>query len=50
VRSGDQQADILATTQKCVDILEEYVRQYPSQWFWVHRRWRSRPQGEPPIY
>lgn len=50
VRTGDQEADIIATTQKCVDVLEKYVREYPSQWFWVHRRWRTRPSGEPPIY
>jgi len=50
VRTGDEEADVVATTQKCVDILEKYVREYPSQWFWVHRRWRARPDGEPPRY
>lgn len=50
VRTGHHEADVVATTQKCVDILEKYVRQYPSQWFWVHRRWRTRPPGESPIY
>jgi KDO2-lipid IV(A) lauroyltransferase len=50
VRTGDERADVEATTQKCVDILEKYVREYPSQWFWVHRRWKTRPHGEPQIY
>lgn len=50
VRTGNQEADVVATTQKCVDILEEYINKYPSQWFWVHRRWRTRPSGEPDIY
>lgn len=50
VRTGDLDADVLATTQKCTDILEEYIRKYPSQWSWVHRRWKTRPPGEPPIY
>lgn len=50
VRTGDMEADTIATTQKCVDILEQFVRKYPEQWFWVHRRWRTRPPGEPPIY
>lgn len=50
VRTGDLKADVIATTQKCADILEKYVREYPSQWFWVHRRWRTRPHGEPPLY
>jgi len=50
VRTGNEEADIIATTQKCVDVLERYVRQYPSQWLWVHRRWRTRPRGEKPLY
>ncbi|MBI4830610.1 MAG: lysophospholipid acyltransferase family protein [Candidatus Lindowbacteria bacterium] len=50
VRSGNEQADIIATTRKCAAVLEEYVRKYPTQWFWVHRRWRTRPPGEPPLY
>ena len=49
-RTADLDADVFATTQKCADILEEYIRKYPSQWFWVHRRWKTRPPGEPPIY
>ncbi len=50
VQTGDLEADVVATTQKCVDVLEEYVRKYPGQWFWVHRRWRTRPPGEAPLY
>ncbi|UCD56227.1 MAG: lysophospholipid acyltransferase family protein [Candidatus Hydrogenedentota bacterium] len=50
VRTGDAEADVVAATQRCVGVLEEYARKYPSQWFWVHRRWRTRPPGEPPIY
>jgi KDO2-lipid IV(A) lauroyltransferase len=50
IRTGDEEADVIATTQKCAAVLEEYVKQYPAQWFWVHRRWRTRPAGEPPLY
>jgi KDO2-lipid IV(A) lauroyltransferase len=31
-------------------IIEEYVRKYPEQWLWVHRRWKTRPEGERALY
>jgi KDO2-lipid IV(A) lauroyltransferase len=50
IRSGDLEADIHANTQKFTSIIENYVRQYPEQWLWVHRRWKTRPEGEPGLY
>jgi KDO2-lipid IV(A) lauroyltransferase len=50
VRSGDLEADILANTQKFTSVIEEYVREFPDQWLWVHRRWKTRPAGEPSLY
>jgi Kdo2-lipid IVA lauroyltransferase/acyltransferase len=48
--SDDAEADALAHTALCTRVIEEYVRQYPDQWLWVHRRWKTRPQGEAAIY
>jgi Kdo2-lipid IVA lauroyltransferase/acyltransferase len=50
VRTGDLEADIVANTQKFTKVIEEYVRRYPEQWLWVHRRWKTRPEGQPPLY
>ncbi|HLW86088.1 MAG TPA: lysophospholipid acyltransferase family protein [Candidatus Sulfotelmatobacter sp.] len=50
IRTGNLEADIQANTQKFTKIIEAYVRQYPEQWLWVHRRWKARPPGEPPLY
>jgi KDO2-lipid IV(A) lauroyltransferase len=48
--SGDVEADVIANTALFTKVIEDYVRQYPDQWLWVHRRWKTRPQGEAPIY
>ena len=50
IRTGDDQADILANTAAFTAIIETFVRRYPEQWLWVHRRWKTRPPGEPPLY
>ena len=50
VRTGDLEADIVSNTQKFTKVIEDYVRKYPEQWLWVHRRWKTRPQGEKPLY
>jgi KDO2-lipid IV(A) lauroyltransferase len=50
VRTGDDATDIRENTQRFTRVVENYVRRYPDQWLWVHRRWKTRPPGEPPIY
>ncbi len=50
VRTGDDAADIHENTQRFTRAIENYVRRYPDQWLWLHRRWMTRPPGYPPIY
>ena len=49
-RTSNVDADISATTARINQSIENYVRRFPDQWLWVHRRWRNRPPGEEPIY
>jgi Kdo2-lipid IVA lauroyltransferase/acyltransferase len=49
-RSGDDEADTLGATQLCTSVTEEWIRRYPDQWLWIHRRWKTRPAGEPGLY
>ncbi|MGD0498021.1 MAG: lysophospholipid acyltransferase family protein [Bryobacteraceae bacterium] len=42
--------DAARDTQTLHARLEEVVRAYPGQWLWIHRRWKTRPPGEPPLY
>jgi KDO2-lipid IV(A) lauroyltransferase len=48
--TGDAEADALANTALFTATLEQYVRRYPEQWLWVHRRWKTRPPGEESLY
>ena len=50
VRTGNDEADVLANTAIFTKVIESYASRYPEQWLWVHRRWKTRPPGEPPIY
>ncbi|MBZ5516202.1 MAG: lysophospholipid acyltransferase family protein [Acidobacteriia bacterium] len=50
IRREDPEEEILVNTANFTRLIEEYVRRYPAQWLWVHRRWKTRPPGEPPLY
>ena len=50
VRTGDEEADAVANTAAFTKVIESYARRYPEQWLWVHRRWKTRPEGEKGIY
>jgi KDO2-lipid IV(A) lauroyltransferase len=50
IHSGDAAHDILANTALFTATIESYVRRYPEQWLWVHRRWKTRPEGEERLY
>ena len=50
VRTGDAESDIVANTALFTATIETYVRRYPEQWLWVHRRWKTRPEGGEKLY
>ena len=50
IQTGDFRSDIIRNTARFNRILEELVQQFPDQWLWVHRRWKTRPSGEASLY
>jgi len=40
VRDADGRIEIKGTMQAITSVIERWVREYPKQWLWLHRRWR----------
>jgi len=47
-KSGDHDADVRAVITRINAAVEKSIREFPEQWLWVHKRWKSRPEGEVP--
>ena len=50
VYTGDSETDVVTNTAAFTAAIERRIRQYPDQWLWMHRRWKTRPPGEKGIY
>lgn len=50
INTGNQKEDVQANTARYTKVLEAVIRRHPDQWLWIHRRWRTRPPGEPELY
>jgi len=48
--TGDEEADVRRVTIEITRRVENQIRQFPGQWLWIHKRWKTRPPGEPKIY
>lgn len=42
--------DAAADTARIQAAIEAAIRENPDQWLWIHRRWKTRPAGEPALY
>lgn len=48
--TGEPEEDVRALTAQVTAMIERYVRRYPEQWLWIHKRWNTRPVGEADLY
>jgi len=42
-KTSNREQDILGMTQQLTTIIEQHIRQYPHEWFWLHNRWKNTP-------
>jgi KDO2-lipid IV(A) lauroyltransferase len=47
---ADRDSAARELTQRCTAVLESMIRMHPDHWLWTHKRWRTRPLGEPELY
>jgi Kdo2-lipid IVA lauroyltransferase/acyltransferase len=47
VRTGDKDKDIKINTRQYNRVIEDVIRRYPDQWFWLHRRWKTKNPESP---
>jgi len=48
--AAPREEEVARVTRRCNEELEKAIREAPEQWMWFHRRWKTRPVGEPEIY
>ncbi len=48
--AAPREEEVLRLTRRCNEELENAIREDPAQWLWLHRRWKTRPPGEPDPY
>jgi len=50
IKTGDFKDDVRANTARFTKVIEDFSRRYPDQWLWIHKRWKTRPEGEADLY
>jgi KDO2-lipid IV(A) lauroyltransferase len=50
IRTGDFKEEVRINTARFTKVIEDYAHSYPDQWLWIHKRWHTRPEGEPDLY
>lgn len=45
--TGNRTLDQIENTARFTKVIEDFARGYPEQWFWLHQRWKSRPDNDP---
>jgi len=48
--NAPREEEVIRLTRRCNEELEKVIREDPTQWLWFHRRWKTRPPGEPDLY
>ena len=49
VRTGDRLKDLAENTRRWSEVTESFIRRFPDQWVWMHRRWKTQPSQKPSV-
>lgn len=44
VMTGNRKQDMAENTRRFHAVIEKYIRKYPTQWVWMHNRWKTTPE------
>jgi KDO2-lipid IV(A) lauroyltransferase len=44
VMTGNRRKDMEENTRRFHEIIEKYIKKYPTQWVWMHNRWKTTPE------
>ena len=44
VMTGNRRQDMKENTRRFHEVIEEYIKKYPTQWVWMHNRWKTTPE------
>jgi KDO2-lipid IV(A) lauroyltransferase len=46
IDTGNEENDLVANTQLYTSFIEDAIRKHPTQWVWMHERWKTKPGEE----
>jgi Kdo2-lipid IVA lauroyltransferase/acyltransferase len=45
IKTDNEENDIVTNTQTLTKFIEDVIRKYPTQWVWMHERWKTKPEA-----
>lgn len=50
ISTGNEEPDLVENTKNYTRVIEQFIRETPDQWVWMHERWRTTPENEKALF